>query len=183
VCLRHSFNQTRFEHPAAQIIITGRYLIMDTWLIVTISALIALLIIIIYSYLINWRYKKLFKIWQEAEIIALEQEKKKIRQTAIFQSRSVLTGKFTEQMTPYLPEFKYDPTEARFIGSPIDMIVFPGLAQGDPQEVVIMEIKTGKHCQLTYAEKKIRQLIEDGMVRWELIERNGKPEDIEIDED
>jgi predicted Holliday junction resolvase-like endonuclease len=57
------------------------------------------------------------------------------------------------------------------------------LAQGDPQEVVIMEIKTGKHCQLTYAEKKIRQLIEDGMVRWELIERNGKPEDIEIDED
>src|SRR5690554_3973524 len=98
---------------------------MDTWLIVTISAIIALLIIVIYSYLINWRYKKLFRSWQEAEIIALEQEKKKIRQSAITQSRAVLTGKFTEQMTPYLPEFKYDPTEARFIGTPIDMIVFP----------------------------------------------------------
>jgi predicted Holliday junction resolvase-like endonuclease len=40
-----------------------------------------------------------------------------------------------------------------------------------------MEIKTGKHCQLTYAEKKIRQLIEDGMVRWELIEYSGSREE------
>jgi predicted Holliday junction resolvase-like endonuclease len=154
---------------------------MDTWLIITIAAIVSLLIIIILFYLINWRYKKIFRRWQETEIVALEQEKKKIRQSAITQSRAVLTGKFTEQMTPYLPEFKYDPTEARFIGSPIDFIVFPGLATGDPQEVVIMEIKTGKHCQLTYAEKKIRQLIEDGMVRWELIEYNGKPEDTESD--
>jgi predicted Holliday junction resolvase-like endonuclease len=154
---------------------------MDTWLIITISAIVALLAIVVFFYLINWHYKKLFRRWQEIEIIALEQEKKKIRQSAITQSRAVLTGKFTEQMTPYLPEFKYDPTEARFIGSPIDLIVFPGLAKGDPTEVVIMEIKTGKHCQLTCAEKKIRQLIEDGMVRWELIEYNGKPEDNESD--
>lgn len=156
---------------------------MDTWLIITISAAIALLVIIIFFYIINWRYKRLFKRWQETEIVSLELEKKNIRQSAITQSRAVLTGKFTEQMTPYLPQFKYDPTEARFIGSPIDMIVFPGLAQGDPQEVVIMEIKTGKHCQLTYAEKKIRQLIEDGMVRWELIEYNGKDEDEHVIED
>ncbi|MDD4924395.1 MAG: Holliday junction resolvase-like protein [Dehalococcoidales bacterium] len=156
---------------------------MDTWLITTLSAVIAFLVIIIFFYLINWRYKNLFRRWQETEIIALEQERKNIRQSAITQSRAVLTGKFTEQMTPYLPEFKYDPTEARFVGSPIDMIVFPGLAQGDPTEVVIMEIKTGKHCQLTSAEKKIRQLIEDGMVRWELIEYNGKDDDEQIIED
>jgi predicted Holliday junction resolvase-like endonuclease len=154
---------------------------MDTLLIITIAVIVSLLIIVILSYLVNWHYKKLFRRWQETEIIALEQEKKKIRQSAITQSRAVLTGKFTEQMTPYLPEFKYDPTEARFIGSPIDLIVFPGLAQGDPSEVVIMEIKTGKHCQLTYAEKKIRQLIEDGMVRWELIEYNGEQENNESD--
>ena len=87
------------------------------------------------------------------------------------QGRAVLGGKFTEQLAPYLPELKYDPTEARFIGSPIDLIVFPGLASGDPREIVIMEIKTGKSRQLTPQERKIRQLIEDGMVRWELIEK------------
>ena len=34
------------------------------------------------------------------------------RREAIKQSRAVLGGRFTEQMTPYLPEFSYDPTEA-----------------------------------------------------------------------
>jgi predicted Holliday junction resolvase-like endonuclease len=90
---------------------------------------------------------------------------------AITQSRAVLGGKFTEQMAPYLPEFRYDPTEARFIGSPVDLIVFPGLARGEPEEIVIMEIKSGRTAQLTPQERKIRQLIEDGMVRWELIQK------------
>jgi predicted Holliday junction resolvase-like endonuclease len=36
-----------------------------------------------------------------------------------------------------------------------------------------MEIKSGKSCQLTPQERKIRQLIEDGMVRWEQIEYPG----------
>lgn len=156
---------------------------MDTWLIITIAVILSLLIIVILSYILNWHYKKRFRRWQETEIISMEQEKKKIRQSAIIQSRAVLTGKFTEQMAPYLPQFKYDPTEARFVGSPIDFIVFPGLATGDPQEVVIMEIKTGKHRQLTYAEKKISQLIEDGMVRWELIEYNEKQEEEQLPED
>ncbi|MDD2251830.1 MAG: Holliday junction resolvase-like protein [Dehalococcoidales bacterium] len=83
-------------------------------------------------------------------------------------------GRFTEQMSPYLPEFKYDPTEARFIGSPIDMLVFPGLSQGSPSEIVIMEIKNGPSAQLTPVERKIQKLVEDGMVRWELLERNGR---------
>ena len=156
---------------------------MNTGLIIAIAAAISVLVIVISYYFLNWRFKVRFQQWQESEIIALEQEKKKIRQTAVTQSRAVLGGKFTEQMTPYLPEFKYDPTEARFIGSPIDLIVFPGLATGDPQEVVIMEIKTGKRCQLTSAERKIQQLIEDGMVRWEIIEYNGKQEDTQNPED
>jgi predicted Holliday junction resolvase-like endonuclease len=78
-------------------------------------------------------------------------------------------------MVPFFPDFKYDPTEVRFIGSPIDMIVFPGLAKGDPQEVVILEVKTGKNQQLTPPQKKIRELIENGMVRWDEVHReDGK---------
>ncbi|NQT05086.1 MAG: Holliday junction resolvase, partial [Dehalococcoidia bacterium] len=92
------------------------------------------------------------------------------------QSRAVLGGKFTEQMAPYLPEFKYDPTEARFIGSPIDLIVFPGLSRGEPEEIVIMEIKTSRSAQLTPQQRKIRQLIEEGMVRWELLQKPAEAE-------
>jgi predicted Holliday junction resolvase-like endonuclease len=96
------------------------------------------------------------------------------------QSRAVLGGKFTEQMVPYFPDFRYDPTEVRFIGSPVDMIVFPGLAGGDPQEIVILEVKTGKSAQLTPQQAKIRQLIEDGMVRWDEIHRAVEGEEEEI---
>ncbi len=93
------------------------------------------------------------------------------RRQAIDQSRAVLGGRFTEQMTPYLPEFNYDPTEARFIGSPIDLIVFPGLSQDDPTEIVIMEVKAGKTARLTRREARVRELVEMGKVRFELIHR------------
>jgi len=145
---------------------------METGLIIFIAIAASITAMLLSYYLIKWRFERRFRQWLEAETLNLEQEKQRIRQSAISQSRAVLGGKFTEQLAPYLPEFKYDPTEARFIGSPIDLVVFPGLASGDSQEIVIMEIKSGKNCQLTPQQHKIRRLIEDGMVRWELIEHS-----------
>jgi predicted Holliday junction resolvase-like endonuclease len=113
-----------------------------------------------------------FEEWKRTE----EQRVEEARKAAIDQSRAVLGGKFVEQMAPYLPEFKYDPTEARFIGSPIDLIVFPGLSTGEPEEVVLIEVKTGKSERLTVREKKIRELIEAGKVRWETIYRPSATE-------
>ena len=131
---------------------------METSILIAIIVVIAILGVVLAYYLTKLRLEK-----------TLEAEKERIRKEAIAQSRAVLGGKFAEQLVPYLPEFRYDPTEARFIGSPIDLIIFPGLASGNPQEIVIMEIKTGKASQLTPQQRRIRQLIEDGMVRWELI--------------
>lgn len=145
---------------------------METGLIIFIAIASSITAMLLSYYLIKWRFERRFRQWLEDETLNLEQEKQRIRQSAISQSRAVLGGKFTEQLAPYLPEFKYDPTEARFIGSPIDLVVFPGLSSGDPQEIVIMEIKSGKNCQLTPQQQKIRRLIEDGMVRWELIEHS-----------
>jgi predicted Holliday junction resolvase-like endonuclease len=111
-------------------------------------------------------YEKQFRQWQDAEMRKWSVEMAQGRKSAVEKSRSVLGGKFTEQMVPYFPDFKYDPTEVRFIGSPIDMIVFPGLAKGEPEEVVILEVKSGKST-LNPVQRKIRRLIEDGMVRWD----------------
>jgi predicted Holliday junction resolvase-like endonuclease len=135
---------------------------MGTAGIIAITIVAAVLIIFLSILIIRLVYEKRFRDWREAET-------DEIRKSAINQSRAVLGGKFTEQMVPFFPDFKYDPTEVRFIGSPIDMVVFPGLAKGDPQEIVILEVKTGKSAQLTPAQKKIKQLIMDGMVRWDEI--------------
>ncbi|MFC1934782.1 Holliday junction resolvase-like protein [Chloroflexota bacterium] len=144
---------------------------METIVLVAVILVIATLSILAAYYFTRLKLERKFRQWQEAETLRWQEDIAKASKTAIAQSRAVLGGKFTEQMAPYLPEFKYDPTEARFIGSPIDFIIFPGLSQGNPQEIIIVEIKSGKNCQLTPAESKIRQLIEDGMVRWELIQR------------
>ena len=149
---------------------------MDIIALVVVIVVVAILSIFVVYYLAQLKFERKFRQWQETEEHRWQEEMERAKQTAIAQSRAVLGGKFTEQMAPYLPEFSYDPTEARFIGNPIDFIVFPGLASGDPQEIVIMEIKSGKNSQLTPAQRKIQQLIEDGMVRWELIQRTVEGE-------
>jgi predicted Holliday junction resolvase-like endonuclease len=135
---------------------------MEPAAVIAITIVIACIAVLLSVLIIRLVYEKRFRDWREA---ATEE----IRKSAINQSRAVLGGKFTEQMVPFFPDFKYDPTEVRFIGSPIDMVVFPGLAKGDPQEIVILEVKTGKNAGLTAAQKKIRELIENGMVRWDEI--------------
>ena len=147
---------------------------MEVIFLIVIIVALAILAIYLTYHLSRLKFEGKFRQWQETEILRWKEEKEKATREAIAQSRAVLGGKFVEQLTPYLPGFKYDPTEARFIGSPIDLIVFPGLANGDPQEIVIMEVKTGKSGQLTPQERKIRQLIEDGMVRWELIQKSAE---------
>ncbi|MFQ6121782.1 MAG: Holliday junction resolvase-like protein [Dehalococcoidales bacterium] len=149
---------------------------MEVIALIAIIVVAAILGVFLIYYFLELKFERKFKQWQETEILRGEEERERAIREAITQSRAVLGGKFVEQLAPYLPEFKYDPTEARFIGSPIDLIVFPGLARGDPEEIVIMEIKTGKTSQLTPQESKIRQLIEDGMVRWELIQKPSAKE-------
>jgi len=145
-------------------------------LIIVIITVAAILGILLVYFTTRHRYEQKFRQWQEEVQLRWEEERQKAVRDAVSQSRAVLGGKFTEQMAPYLPDFKYDPTEARFIGSPVDLIVFPGLSRGEPEEIVIMEIKAGRTAQLTPQERKIRQLIEDGMVRWELLQ---KPSELE----
>jgi len=147
---------------------------MEVIALIVIILVAAILGIFLTYYFTKLKFEGKFRQWQETEKLRWEEEKERAIKEAIAQSRAVLGGKFVEQLAPYLPEFKYDPTEARFIGSPIDLIVFPGLASGDPEEIVIMEIKTGKTGQLTPQERKIRKLIEDGMVRWELIQKTSE---------
>ena len=73
-------------------------------------------------------------------------------------SRLTLGGRFAEQMSPFFEEFRYDPTEARFLGSPIDFVVFPGLATGEPREIVFVEVKRGQ-AGLDRGQRRLRDLV------------------------
>jgi predicted Holliday junction resolvase-like endonuclease len=146
---------------------------METAAVIAIAAVAAVVIIMLSIVIMRLVFEKRFRDWRDAEVARWQEETERARRAAVMQSRAVLGGKFTEQMVPYFPDFRYDPTEVRFIGSPVDMIVFPGLAAGDPQEIVILEVKTNR-SQLTPQQRKIRQLIEDGMVRWDEVHQVGE---------
>jgi predicted Holliday junction resolvase-like endonuclease len=153
---------------------------MGTAAAIAFTIVVAILLIVLSNYIIRLVYERRFRVWRDDAILHWQAEIEQARKSAVEQSRAVLGGKFTEQMVPFFPDFKYDPTEVRFIGSPVDMIVFPGLARGDPQEVVILEVKTGKSAQLTPPQKKIRELIENGMVRWDEVHREREGEELGV---
>jgi len=89
----------------------------------------------------------------------------KIREEAIKKSRLVLEGKFKEQLAPFLPEFGFNPTDARFIGSPIDFIVFDGSSENNIRRIVFLEVKSGE-SKLTKKENQIKENIEKGRVEF-----------------
>ena len=87
------------------------------------------------------------------------------RKDAIMRSRAVLGGQFSEQLAPYLPNFEYLPTECRFIGKPIDFLVFKGMDDKDIKEIVFVEVKSG-NAKLTQHEKKLKEAIDKKRVKW-----------------
>jgi len=88
-----------------------------------------------------------------------------VRDEAVKRSRAVLSGQLTEQLAPYLPEFPWNPTEVRFIGKPIDFIVFRGMDEKRVDEVVFVEVKTGE-SRLSPVERSLRDAIQEKRVSW-----------------
>ncbi len=83
-------------------------------------ALGGLLVGIVIGIVMAWLY---FVVWRLRYSAA-------IRENAVQRSLAVTAGKVHEQLVPYLPEFGFNPKDARFLGSPVDLIVFDGLAAG-----------------------------------------------------
>ncbi len=89
----------------------------------------------------------------------------KIIDERLKKSREVLGGQFSEQLAPFLPDFPFSPTEARFMGKPIDFIIFKGMDEKNIQEVVFVEVKSGK-ARVNAHERKLRDAINGGRVSW-----------------
>ena len=92
------------------------------------------------------------------------------RKDATRRSRSVLGGKAGEQLAPLVPEFsdRFDPSEARFLGAPIDYVVFDGIGTGELREVVLVEVKTGR-SSLNRNEREVELAVREGRVRFEVL--------------
>lgn len=98
------------------------------------------------------------------------------RKSALSSSRSVLKGKITEQLLPLMPFFNYNLSDARFIGSPIDYIVFDGYSdlntdQDEIKEIVFIEVKSG-NSPLSITESAVKKAVDEKRVRFEVLRVN-----------
>jgi predicted Holliday junction resolvase-like endonuclease len=123
-----------------------------------------------------WREREVQTIREELHKTIMEQARNafqqwqadteaNIRADAIRRSSAVVSGKVTEHLTPYLGVFPYNPKDARFLGAPIDLIVFDGMSDDDLRQIVFLEVKTNTST-LSPRERRIRDAVQAGRVAW-----------------
>lgn len=99
-----------------------------------------------------------------------EAEMEAARRDSVRRSRAVMAGRGAEQLAPHLPAFseRFEAADARFLGAPVDYVVFDGLAGGALREVVLVEVKTGG-SRLSANERQVRAAIEAGRVGYRVL--------------
>jgi len=102
-------------------------------------------------------------------------ELEEARRQSVQRSRSTLKGQIAEQMAPLLPGFRYLPADARFLGDPIDYVVFSGYtdvrdnrAESGTLEIVLLEVKQGGST-LSPFQRAVARSVQEGRVRFELL--------------
>lgn len=100
----------------------------------------------------------------------IQDEEKGLRKDAITRSMGVNFGKITEHLLPFSSHLaEFDPRDIRFIGSPVDLMIFSGAtAKKSVIDIYLVEIKTGSG-QLSKKQKTIRDAIENHRVYWKPI--------------
>jgi len=112
--------------------------------------------------MVEERARLLFNAWRE-------KYEKQIREDAVKRSTSVVKGRVAEQFVPFLEQFKYNPRDARFIGSPVDYIVFDGLTEDRDITIVLVEVKTGRTTRLNERERRVLEAVKARRIKWETI--------------
>ena len=149
---------------------------MSVWLAMLIGGCIGVVITtLILSSTRNGRVQAEY----EKYIAELELEHKQAlldaQKRSVNTSRAVLKGKMAEQFAPILPEFQYLPSDAKFLGDPVDYVVFDGYTDfrdGDGPaediEVILLDIKSGG-ARLSKGQQAIAQAVREGRIRFETL--------------
>lgn len=149
---------------------------MSIWMAMLIGACIGVVLTtLILSQTRNGKIKAEYERYIAELQLKHQQALSQAQKRSVNTSRAVLKGKMAEQFAPILPEFQYLPSDAKFLGDPVDYVVFDGYTdlrdgQGsaDDVEIVLIDIKSGG-ARLTKGQQAIAQAIQQGRIRFETI--------------
>ena len=127
----------------------------------------ALLLILSFLVIYFWFKNKMWQVKFEQRIKDwAEKREKTIREDAISRSARSLSGKSLEKLVPFLERFPYDPHDVRWLGDPIDLVIFDGKSEDKVKQVVFCEVKSGE-SRLTDVQKEVKDAIEKKRVKWD----------------
>ena len=81
-------------------------------------------------------------------------------------AKSVNVGKLLEKVFPTMNDFKWELSDCRFLGEPIDIVIFHGLSTGKVDSIRFLEVKSGK-AKLNDHQKSVKEAIENNKVKYE----------------
>lgn len=90
----------------------------------------------------------------------LKKRRKLATKKAQITTRAVNIGKNLEKVLPTMKDFKWPVPDSKFLGDPIDLIVFNGLSVNKVKSISFIEVKSGK-ARLNRHQKSIRDAIEE----------------------
>ena len=149
---------------------------MSIWMAMLIGAAIGVVLTtLILSHSRNGRIKAEYERYIAELELEHQQALAQAQKRSVNTSRAVLKGKMAEQLAPIMPQFQYLPSDAKFLGDPVDYVVFDGytdLRDGEGRaediEIVLIDIKSGG-ARLTKGQVAIAQAIQAGRVRFETV--------------
>lgn len=149
---------------------------MSIWMAMLIGAAIGVVLTtLILSHSRNGRIKAEYERYIAELELEHQQALAQAQKRSVNTSRAVLKGKMAEQLAPIMPQFEYLPSDAKFLGDPVDYVVFDGytdLRDGEGRvediEIVLIDIKSGG-ARLTKGQVAIAQAIQAGRVRFETV--------------
>ena len=80
------------------------------------------------------------------------------------ETNPVIRGHIYEQEVPVL-NWPEDLRDARFLGGPVDYVVFKNCSKGGPVEILFVEVKSGT-SNLTEREELVKEAVLNKRVRW-----------------
>lgn len=149
---------------------------MSIWVAMFIGACLGM---IVATFLLSGSRSARTKAEYEQYIAELELEHQQAlvnaQRRSVNTSRAVLKGKMAEQLAPLLPQFRYLPSDAKFLGDPVDYVVFDGYTDfrdgdgiAEDIEVVLIDIKSGG-ARLSKGQQAIAAAVQAGRVRFETV--------------
>lgn len=97
----------------------------------------------------------------------LKKRKKLATKTSQATTKAVNIGKSLEKVLTTMKDFKWPAPDSKFLGDPVDLLIFNGLSDNKVKSINFVEVKSGR-ARLNRHQKAIRDAIEDHNVSYKV---------------